>query len=114
MIKRKTTTQIVKFTDVWDLVDKQTPTEIIEKMQAINKEFAGRDIRFRVETYDCGDVELVETLLESDQEYHERLRKHKLKLQKEREKRIADQKAKEAADYALYVSLKAKFENQVK
>lgn len=108
---RKTVTaEIVSFdkSPLLDLLDGNTPDQVIEIMQAIKQKYINREVYF-IESYIGNDgektVSLFEQRLENDKEYSTRLAKE----QKSAERKKSKQHEKEEKDRAEFERLRKKF-----
>ena len=85
------------YVDFYDVIDGQTPEQIIEKMEYYRQRFKDRDVYFSVESYgyDGGkELKLRERRPETDNEYEKRMAEAK-KVSEVKKKQKADKEARE-------------------
>jgi hypothetical protein len=98
------------YVDFYDVLSLKTPDEVVEAMKYYQKQYAGRDVYFSVETYgyDGGkELTLRERREENDKEFAKRTADEK----KERAIKKSAKVLKEAKERAEYERLKKKFKN---
>lgn len=107
--QRRIVTQQLGEESFYDILDGNTPEQVIERMQRLRAEYPGRDIYFDVNSYgyDGGKtLDLLERREENDKEFEKRMAEEKKAKAKEREAKAT----KEAKELAEYERLKKKFE----
>lgn len=110
MNQRKQVTETLNdYVSLYDILDCNTPDEVIQVMEVYKQEYQGRKISFSVQSYgyDGGtDVVILETRLETDQECAKRI-----KAEQKEEERVKAAKAKSVEkERKEYERLKKKFE----
>ena len=109
-MNKRTVTEIIDHDlSFFDLLDKKSPDEVIQKVKEYKDQYPDREIIFDVSHwgYDGGiDLSLIGTRLETDAEYNKRLKAE----QKEREKISAAKAKSDEQDRKTYERLKKKFE----
>jgi hypothetical protein len=96
---------------LYDILDCNTPDEVIQVMEEYKRGYQGRNIRFGVQSYgyDGGvEVLLLETRPETDREYNKRIKAE----QKEQERMKAAKAKSEEKERKEYERLKKKFESK--
>jgi hypothetical protein len=110
MEHRKEVTETVDaYVSLYDILDERSPDEVIQAMEMYKHQYLDRRIKFSVEPYgyDGGSqLFLIETRLENDQEYNQRIKAEK----KEEERKKAAKIKAEAKELKEYERLKKKFE----
>jgi NurA-like 5'-3' nuclease len=108
MSKRKIVNVKIGTESFYDMLDRMTPAEVIERMKELQAGYPDRHVYFNLSPYgyDGGlDLELWECREETDKEYEKRIAEEK----KERDRKRAAAKAKKDKEYAEYERLKKKF-----
>ena len=110
MRDRKEVTEVIdNHVSIHDIIDGKTPDEVIQVMEKYKQVWQGCKIKFAVEYYgyDGGlKFQLLETRLETDQEYTRRMKVEEKQAQKEQAARAK----KEQQELKEYQRLKKKFE----
>ena len=110
MSDRKEVTEVIdNHVSIHDIIDGKTPDEIIQVMEEYKQEWQGLKIKFAVEYYGYDGAhtcKLLETRLETDQEYTRRMKEYEKQAQKEQTARAK----KELQELKEYQRLKKKFE----
>ena len=91
-----------------DILDDNTPDEIIDIMAGLKQSYEGRDIFFKTRSYgyDGGiELQLWERRPETDREYQKRVKAE----EKEAERVAKVKQAQKDKEYADYLKLKKKF-----
>lgn len=106
--QRRIVTQRLGEESFYDILDGNTPEQVIERMQQLRAGYPGRDVYFDVSSYgyDGGkELNLYERRLETDKEFEKRIAEEKKVKAKEKEAKAV----KEAKELAEYERLKKKF-----
>jgi len=109
MEKRIVVTKRLDHESFYDILDQNTPEQVIGIMQAYIESCKGQDIYFNVASYgyDGGiQLELWERRLETDEEFEKRIAKEAVAKAKEKKAKAA----KREKELAEYQRLKKKFE----
>jgi hypothetical protein len=109
--RKEVTVTIESCVSLYDILDYNTPDEVIQKMEEYKRAYQDRKIKFDVQTYGHdGGVEIVlkETRLETDKEYDRRIKAE----QKEEERLKAAMAKTDEKERKEYERLKKKFEKK--
>ena len=107
--RKEVTVTIDESVSFYDILDCNSPDEVIQQMEHYKELYKGRKINFSIKSYgyDGGsDLVLTETRLETDQEYNKRLKAE----QKDKERLRAATAKTDERDRKEYLRLKKKFE----